>query len=72
MTNPIMIPAGVDVTNPTPPGNCSLQGPSIFSETTSTGAPTTQEAVTTGSSFIRNALQGSGLSSSASALILES
>ena len=67
-----MVPAGVDVTNPTSPGNCSLQGPSIFTETASSGAPTTQEAVTTDSSFIRNALQGFGLSLSASALIQES
>ena len=36
------------------------------------GAPTTQEAVTSGGAFIRDALQGFGLSPSASALIQES
>ena len=40
--------------------------------TASSGTPTTQEAITTGSSFIRDALQGFGLSHSASALIQES
>ena len=67
-----MVPAGVDITNPTPPANCSLQGPSILTETASSGTPTTQEASTTGGSFIRDALQGFGLSHSASALIQES
>ena len=67
-----MVPAGVGVTDPTPPGNCSLQGPSVFIETASSGAPTTQEDDTTGGSFIRNALQGFGLSLSASTLIQES
>ena len=56
----------------TPPPDCSLQGPSILTETASSGTPTTQEAITTGSSFIRNALQGFGLSHSAAALIQES
>ena len=64
-----MVPTGVDITHPTPPGNCSLQGPSVFTATASSG---TQEAVITGSSFIRNALQDFGLSQSASALIHES
>ena len=66
-----MVPAGVDLTDPTPPGNCSLQGPSVFTETALSGAPTTQEAVTTGGSYIMNALQGFGLSPSASTLIQE-
>ena len=70
--NLIVVPAGVDITNPTPLGNCSLQGPSIFTATASSGTPTTQEAVTAGGSFIRDALQGFGLSQSASALIQES
>ena len=64
-----MVPAGVDITNPTPPGNFSLQGPTILTTTTLSGTPTTQETVTTGSSFIRNTLQGFGLSQSASTLI---
>ena len=72
MDNPIMVPADVDVTNPTPPGNFSMQGPTIFTTTASGGAPTPQETVTTGSSFIRNTLQGFGLSQSASTLIQES
>ena len=59
MDNPIMVPAGVDITNPTPPGNFSLQGPTILTTTTSSGTPTTQETVTTGSSFIRNTIQES-------------
>ena len=46
--------------NPTPLGNFSLQGPTILTTTTSSGTPTTQETVTTGSSFIRNTLQGFG------------
>ena len=70
--DPIVVPAGVDITNPTSPGNCSLQGPSIFTATSSSCTPTTQEAVTTGGSFIRDALQGFGLSQSTSALIQES
>ena len=40
-----MVPA-----NPTPPANCSLQGPSILTATASSGTPTTQEAITTGGS----------------------
>ena len=67
-----MVPADVDVTNPTPLGNFSMQGPTIFITTASGGAPTPQETVTTGSSFIRNTLQGFGLSQSASTLIQES
>ena len=67
-----MVPAGVDVAHSTPPGRCSLQGPSVFSATPTRGAPTTQEAVTSGGAFIRDALQGFGLSLSASALIQES
>ena len=62
-------PAGVDVANSTPQGHCSLQGPSVFTATPSRGAPITQEAVTSGGAFIRDALQGFGLSPSASALI---
>ena len=58
--------------HPPPPANCSLQGPSILTATASSGVPTTQEAITTGGSFIRDALQGFGLSHSASALIQES
>ena len=49
-----------------------MQGPSIFTATASIGTPTTQEAVTTVGSFIQDALQGFGLSQSASALIQES
>ena len=67
-----MVPAGVDITDPTPPGNFSLQGPAILTAPTSSGTPTPQETVTTGSSFIRNTLQGFGLSQSASTLIQES
>ena len=54
------------------PRYCSLQGPSVFTATPTRGAPTTQEAVTSGGAFIRDALQGFGLSPSASALIQES
>ena len=66
-----MVPAGIDLTNPTPPANCSLQG-FILIATASSGTPTAQEAITTRGSFIRDALQGFGLSHSASALIQES
>ena len=72
MDDPIMVPAGVDVTYPTPQGNFSLQGPAILTAPTSSGTPTPQETVTTGSSFIRNTLQGFGLSQSASTLFQES
>ena len=67
-----MVPAGVDITDPTPSGNFSLQGPAILTAPPSSGTPTPQETVTTGSSFIRNTLQGFGLSQSASTLIQES
>ena len=70
--NPVVVPAGVDIANSTPSGHCSLQGPSVFTTTPTRGAPTTQEAVTSGRAFIRDALQGFGLSPSASALIQES
>ena len=70
--NPVVVPAGVDIANSTPQGHCSLQGPSVFTATPSRGAPTTQEAAASGGAFIRDALQGFGLSPSASALIQES
>ena len=38
-----MVPAGVDITNPTPTGDFSLQGPAILTTTTLSDTPTTQE-----------------------------
>ena len=67
----MLVPAGVDATNRTPSGHCPLQGPSVFTPSTSSGAPTPQEAVPSGGAFIREALQGFGLSNSAVALIQE-
>ena len=55
-----MVPAGVDIylIQHPPPANCSLQGSSILTESASSGTPTTQEAITTGGSFIRDAPPG--------------
>ena len=69
---PNVVSSSVEPTQPTPSADCSTQGSTSNSASTSHGLPTLQEALPPGSSFIGEALSGFGLPLTTATLIKES
>ena len=72
MGNPIVISSSVEPTHPAPSADCSTQGSTSNSASTSHGPPTLQETLPPGSSFIGEVRSGFGLSPTSATLIKES